>query len=464
MATKTVDALRTALTGPVWTPDDSGYDDVRLVHNGLIDRYPAAVAQCRSAGDVQAVIRTAQESGRELAVRGGAHSVAGFGTGDDVIVCDLSGMEQVVVDADSWRARVGGGANWHQFNDATGQVGLATTGGVISTTGVGGLTLGGGIGYLARQYGLSCDNLVSAQVVLADGRVVTASEREHPDLFWALRGGGGNFGVVTEFTFTLHPVDQVLGGLMLFELDDAENVLRYFDDFIADAPREYGGYPALHVAPPLPFVPADRVGDTFVAVVSCWNGPVDSGARVLDGIRDVAAPAAEHIEPMPYPQINSLFDEMLPRGIRAYWKTVNLDRLTDGALHAHLEHGPRLPAMTSTIHLYTVNGAVHDVPSDATAFPDRDAVYSANIAGMWPDEADDETSVAWVKDYHAALVPHARSGGYVNFSSADDQSRAAASYGNNLVRLQQVKRHYDPDNLFHLNQNVAPAPTDPGDG
>jgi hypothetical protein len=263
--------------------------------------------------------------------------------------------------------------------------------------------------------------------------------------------------VVTEFTFDLHPVDQVLGGMMMFELDDTESVLRNFDDFIADAPREYGGYPAFHTAPPLPFVPPDRVGDTFAVVVSCWNGPLDRGERVMDGIRAAATPVAEHITPMPYPQINKLFDDLLPRGIRAYWKTANLDRLTDQTLQVHLEHGPRLPSPEATIHLYTINGAVHDVPTDATAFADRDAVYAANIAGMWHDQQHDAACMNWVTDYYAALKPHARPGGYVNFTSADDQRRAASSYGGNLARLQATKQRYDPGNVFHLNQNIPPA-------
>lgn len=465
MTTATIDALRSGLPGQVWTSNEPGYDDVRRVHNGMIDRRPAAVVECRSVGDVQAVVRAARESGRDLAVRGGAHSVAGFSTGDDALVVDLAGMEHVFLDPGARLARAGGGANWGQFNHATARHGLATTGGLISTTGVGGLTLGGGIGYLARQYGLSCDNLISAQVVLADGTAVTASEAEHPDLFWALRGGGGNFGVVTEFTFALHPVDQVLGGMMLFELDDSQDVLRFFDEFISDAPREYGGFPAFHQAPPLPFVPPDRVGETFAAVVSCWNGPLDQGARVMDRIRDVAAPVAEHVGPMPYPQINSLFDDLLPRGIRAYWKNVNLDRLTDQALQVHLDHGPRLPSPEATIHVYTINGAVHDVPAEATAFPDRGAVYSANIAGMWHDPTDDDACMQWVKNYYTALRPHARPSGYVNFTSADDQGRTAGSYGGSLARLQEAKRRYDPDNLFHLNQNIRPAdPVGQGEG
>ena len=278
MASITV--LRERVDGAVIMPDDPDYDEARRVYNFMIDKHPAAVVRCANVQDVQGTVEYARTTGRELAVRGGGHSVPGFGTADDAIVADLSMMNDVRVDHASQTAHVGGGATWGTFNDAGYDHGLGTTGGIISTTGVGGLTLGGGIGYLARSHGLSCDNLISAQVVLADGQVVTASETSRPDLFWALRGGGGNFGIVTDFEFRMHPVRDIYGGLLLFEPEDAQDVLRYFRDFIADAPREYGGFPAWQLAPPLPFVPEDRVGDPFIVVVSCWNGDHDEGARL----------------------------------------------------------------------------------------------------------------------------------------------------------------------------------------
>ena len=343
------------------------------------------------------------------------------------------------------------------MNDATAAYGLATTGGIISTTGVGGLTLGGGIGYLARAHGLSCDNLLSAEVVLADGQPVTASETEHPDLFWALRGGGGNFGVVTQFEFRVHPVGEIYGGPMLFELADAGSILRHFRDFIADAPRQYGGFPAWQIAPPLPFVPQDRVGEPFLALVSCWTGDHDEGARVLRGFRDIAQPVAEHVGPMPYPALNSAFDALVPRGLQHYWKAVFVGELTDEAIAAHLEHGPRVPVVNSTMHLYPINGACHDVPADATAFGHRDADYACVIAGMWPDPADNEANTQWVRDYYAALAPHSQAGGYTNFASADDQQRVRDNFGTGYPRLAEIKQRYDPGNLFHLNQNITPT-------
>jgi FAD/FMN-containing dehydrogenase len=457
VTTTTATSLRERVEGKVLVPGDEGYEDARRVYNFMIDRNPAAVVLCAGVADVRAAVEYARDSGRDLAVRGGGHSVPGFGTGDDAIVADLSAMNRVTVDPVARTGRVGGGATWATVNEATSAHALATTGGIISTTGVGGLTLGGGIGYLSRAHGLSCDNLLSARAVLADGRVVTATETEHPDLFWAMRGGGGNFGVVTDFEFRLHPVGEVYGGLMLFELEDAADVLRHYRSFIADAPREYGGYPAWHLAPPLPFVPEDRVGQPFLVVVSCWTGDHDEGARVLQGFRDVARPMAEHIGPMPYPVINTLFDGLLPRGLQHYWKGLYVKELTDAAIEAHLDFGPRVPAVTSTMHLYPINGACHDVPADGTAFGHRDAGFACVIAGMWPDPADNAANTEWVREYYAALAPHSEAGGYVNFASADDQQRVRENYGPGYDRLAEVKRRYDPANLFHLNQNIAPA-------
>ncbi|MCZ2826180.1 MULTISPECIES: FAD-binding oxidoreductase [unclassified Modestobacter] len=456
MAMPALDSLMTQVDGTVVRPGDEAYEEARHVYNAMIDAHPAGVVRCAGTADVVATVRCAAESGSPLAVRGGGHSVPGFGTADDAVVADLSGMQAVDVDDERRTATVGGGATWGRFNDVTAAHGLATTGGIVSTTGVGGLTLGGGIGYLARGYGLSCDNLLSAEVVTADGTVVTASASEHPDLFWALQGGGGNFGVVTRFTFRLHPVTTVLGGPMFFELADGPAALAHFRDFIRTAPREYGGFPAFQIAPPLPFVPEDRVGEPFVAVVSCWTGSAAEGEQVLDGLRQVARPVAEHVGPMPYAALNSAFDGLVPAGLQHYWKAAFVRELTDDAIAAHMEHGPKVPTVNSTVHLYPINGAVHDVAAEATAFGHRDASFAPVIAGMWPDPADNERNTAWVREYHAAIAPHSEEGGYVNFASADDQPRAGANYGANHGRLREVKRRYDPDNLFHLNQNIQP--------
>ncbi|MEP7035251.1 MAG: FAD-binding oxidoreductase [Dermatophilaceae bacterium] len=461
MSAHTIDDLRAQVEGRVTAEGDEGYEDARRVYNFMIDRRPMAVVQCTSPDDVAAVVRYAAQSGAELAVRGGQHSVPGFGTADGALVADLSALSTVAVDPASRTATAGGGATWGTFNEATGAHGLATTGGIISTTGVGGLTLGGGIGYLARGYGLSCDNLLAAQVVTADGQTVTASEHEHADLFWALQGGGGNFGVVTEFTFRLHPVAEIYGGPMFFELSDGANILGYFNEFIQTAPRQYGGFPLFQIAPPLPFVPESRVGEPFVGLVSCWTGSVHDGEKVLQGFRDVANPVAEMVGPMPYAALNSAFDALVPRGLQHYWKAAFLEDLSAEAIQVHLQHGPGVPTVNSTVHLYPINGACHDVAPDATAFGHRDAAYAAVIAGMWPDPADNQANTAWVKDYYTAIAPYSQEGGYINFASADDQLKVAANYGVNYPRLREVKRSYDPDNLFHLNQNIKPSQSRP---
>jgi len=456
MALASLELLAGQVTGQLVRPGDADYEDARRVQNGMIDARPAAVVRCTDTSDVVAVVRFAADTGTPLAVRGGGHSVPGFGTADDAIVADLSGMQAVEVDDEARTATAGGGTTWGRFNDVTAAHGLATTGGIISTTGIGGLTLGGGIGYLGRDHGLSCDNLLAAEVVTADGSVLTASEQENPDLFWALRGGGGNFGVVTRFTYRLHPVTTVLGGPMFFELADAPAVLAHYRELIRTAPREYGGFPALQIATPLPFVPENRAGEPFVAVVSCWTGPAAEGERIVQGFRDVAQPVAEHVGVMPYAALNSAFDGLYPQGLQHYWKTAFVRELTDEAIAVHLEHAPKLPAVNSTMHIYPLDGAVQDVPADATAFGHRDASFAAVIVGAWPDAADNDAGIRWVRDYYAAIAPHSEPGGYINFASSDDQAKVPDNYGANYDRLREVKRRYDPDNLFRLNQNIHP--------
>ncbi len=451
----TIEDLRAKAEGQVVGPDDPDYDEARAVYNAMIDRRPAVVVRAASTDDVVAAVNHARENGLALAVRGGGHSVPGFGTVDDGVVIDLSGLRGVDVDAGARTARSQGGATWGVFNDATHAHGLATTGGIISTTGVGGLTLGGGIGYLARGAGLSCDNLLSAEVVTADGRTLSASEREHDDLFWALRGGGGNFGVVTSLEFRLHPIAEIYGGPMFFEVDRAADVLRWYREFIMDAPEEFGGFPAWQIAPPLPFIPEDRHGDTFLAFVACWAGPVDEGERMLKPLHDVAPVVAEHVGPMPYPALNSAFDGLVPPGLQHYWKANFVKELTDDAIEAHLKHGPNVPAVNSTVHIYPINGACHRVAPDATAFAYRDANFATVIAGMWPDPAENEANIAWVRGYYDATAPLSEAGGYVNFMAEDDQARIRDNYKGNYDRLVEVKRAYDPDNLVRVNQNIA---------
>jgi FAD/FMN-containing dehydrogenase len=456
MSTSVIESLRSNVGGALVAEGDVGYDEARIVYNAMIDRRPAAIVRCQSTEDVVAVVRAAAESGTDLAIRGGGHSVPGFGTADDALVADLGGLTSVDVRLESSTAEVGGGATWGMFNDAAAAYGLATTGGIISTTGVGGLTLGGGIGYLARGHGLSCDNLLSAEVVLADGEVVTTSADEEPDLFWALRGGGGNFGAVTKFVFQMHPVAEIYGGPTFFELSDAPAILEHFARYVRTAPREFGGFPAFQIAPPLPFVPEDRVGEPFLAVIFCYNGPASEGEKIIQEFRDVAKPVAEMVGPMPYPALNGAFDALVPPGLQHYWKAVFVDDLSPESIAAHMQHGPLVPTVNSTVHFYPINGACHDVASDATAFGHRDANFAVVIAGMWPDPTQNSANTAWVKDYYAAIEPFSQGGGYVNFLSEDDQPQASVNYGANYDRLRDVKRAYDPGNVFHVNQNIAP--------
>lgn len=456
MGKLSIEQLRERVRGAVTTPDDDAYDEARTVYNAMIDRRPAAVVRCANAGDVMAAVDFARENELDLAVRGGGHSVPGFGTCDGGVVADLSGMRGVRVDPARRTARAEGGATWGDFNAATYPFGLATTGGIISTTGVGGLTLGGGIGYLSRGLGLSCDNLISADVVTADGRLLVVSEDEHDDLFWALRGGGGNFGAVTSFEFRLSPVKDIYGGPMLFELEDGATVLRSYSEYIADAPEELGAFPAFQLAPPLPFIPEDRHGEPFLLIVSCWAGPLEEGERALQAFHDFAPVVAEHVGPMPYPALNSAFDALVPPGLQHYWKANFVTELSDAAIAAHLQHGPRLPALNSTVHIYPINGACHRVAPEATAFAYRDSSFATVIAGMWPDPAANEANTAWVRDYYEAIAPHSEEGGYVNFMAEDDQGRIRANYKANYDRLVEVKRTYDAGNLFHLNQNIKP--------
>ncbi|GAA5009134.1 FAD-binding oxidoreductase [Kitasatospora paranensis] len=456
MGTQTIEELAGRIRGTVVRPGDEDYDEARRVYNAMIDRKPAVVVRCANAGDVIAAVGFARDNDLPLATRGGSHSVPGYGTCDDGVVADLSGMRSVRVDPVRRTARVEGGATLGDLDAATHAFGLAVTGGIISTTGVGGLTLGGGFGYLARGLGLTCDNLLSADVVTADGQLHVVSEENEPDLFWALRGGSGNFGVVTSFEFRLSPVDTVFGGPILYELEHAEALLRRYREYIVDAPEQLGAFPGFQIAPPLPFIPEDRHGDTMAILVVCWAGPPDEAEAAIRPLREVATPVAEMVGAMPYPVLNGAFDALLPPGLQNYWKGTFADELSDAAIAVHLEHGPRVPTVHSTCHVYPINGACHRVPTDATAFGNREATFATVIAGLWPDPADNAANTAWVRGYYEALAPHQSAGGYVNFMAGDDQERAAANYGAGYSRLVEVKRAYDPGNLFRVNHNIKP--------
>lgn len=451
-----VEPLRAQVRGRVITAHDEGYDEARAVHNGMFDKRPLAVLRAEQVADVIAGVNFARDNGLDIAIRTGAHSAPGFGTVEGGMVIDMSPMHTIRVDPKSKTARADAGATWGDFNHATHAFGLATTGGIISTTGVTGLTLGGGIGYLARGCGLSIDNLISADVVMADGKFVTASERENEDLFWGLRGGGGNFGVVTSLEFKLHDVDQVYAGPIFYNLEDAGALLKMYAEFIKTAPEHFGGFPAFQIAPPLPFIPENRHGDTLALAVVHWSGPMDQAKKALQPFWDVAPIVANGAGPLPYPALNGAFDALYPKGIRAYWKGAFAKDLPDAAIAAHVEHGSRVPEVSATMHLYPINGACHRVAPKDTAFAYRDSTYGMVILASWNDATKDAERIQWVRDYYQALTPYTEPGGYINFMQDDDYGRIRDNYRENYDRLVQVKRTYDPDNVFHINQNIAP--------
>jgi FAD/FMN-containing dehydrogenase len=456
MGAKTPSELRDVVRGDVIVQGDAEYESARSVHNGMINKHPAVVVRVMNAGDVMTAVNYARENKHLLSVRGGGHSGPGFGTNDGGVVIDFSRMRGVRVDATAKTARAEGGVTWGDFNAATNAYGLATTGGIISTTGVAGLTLGGGIGYLTRGHGLSLDNLISADVVTADGKLLVASKEMNADLFWAIRGGGGNFGVCTSLEYKLQPVKNVYWGPMFYEIDQVENIFRFYRDYIKDAPEEMGAFPAFQIAPPLPFIPQDRHGDMFVAIIACWSGDPAEGERQFKAFHDVAEVKAEMVGAVPYPAINTAFDGLFPQGLRQYWKGNFVKELTDEAIAAHVKHGPKAPNASSTMHLYPINGASHRVAPDATAFGHRDANFSMVILAGSQNPSEDEASKKWVRDYSDAVAPHSEVGGYVNFMDGDDEKRIRANYGANYDQLVKIKRKYDPDNLFRVNQNIVP--------
>jgi FAD/FMN-containing dehydrogenase len=447
--------LRTRVRGEVIEPWHPDYNQARAVYNAAHDTYPAIIVRAVDASDVAAALRFARDHDLLLAVRGGGHSIAGFSTCDGGLVVDLSRMRDIRVDPQRRTARAGGGCTWGEFNHATHGYGLATTGGIVSSTGIAGLTLGGGFGFLMRRYGLTCDNLLSAEVVTADGTVLTCDERREPDLFWALRGGGGNFGVVTSFEYRLHPVGEILGGPTFFPLDGG--VLGAYREMIADAPEALGAIAALALIPPAPFVAPEWRGRPGIALLTCWTGPAAEGERLIASFRDWAPVAGSMVGPMPYPAINTLFDQDLPAGLHHYWKGHFARGLPDDAVAAHLTFGASIPSPQSSTLFFPLNGATARVGPGDTAFAYRDATFAVALGPSWPDPADSAVNVDWCRRYAAAVAPWAEEGGYVNFASAEDHGRVAADYRGNYARLGAIKRRYDPGNLFRRNHNIAPA-------
>ncbi|KPI17013.1 (R)-6-hydroxynicotine oxidase [Actinobacteria bacterium OK074] len=452
--------LKEALRGPVFGPDDDGYEDARAIYNASIDRHPAAFARCADAGDVRTAIGFARERGLELAVKGGGHSGPGLCLVEDALTLDLAGLRWVRVDPAARTAQVGGGAQLGDLDHAAHAFGLATPAGIMSTTGVGGLTLGGGHGHLTRRYGLTVDNLLAADVVLADGTFVTASRDEHPDLFWALRGGGGNFGVVTAFTYRLHPVDTVGVAVTVWPADRTREVLHWYREFLPAAPRDLNGFFAGLVVPPGPPFPEQIHGHKMAAVVWCATGDLvgDRLEKALAAVTEPAPPAFHFTTPMPYPAFQAMFDELIPKGLHWYWRGDFFDAIPDAAIDVHQKYIENLPTGLSTMHLYPVDAAAHEVDPDDTAWAYRDAVWSGVVAGIDPDPGNADLIRQWCVDYWADLHPYSMGGSYVNFiGQHEGQERVRATYRGHYDRLAAVKRTYDPDNVFRANQNIVPA-------
>jgi FAD/FMN-containing dehydrogenase len=442
----------------VW-PGDEGYDAARKVWNGMIDRRPAMIVRCQTPDDVIASVNFGRENNLLLAVRGGAHNVAGNATCEGGMVIDLSPMKLVTVDSAAKTARAEAGCTWADVDRATHPFGLATTGGLVSTTGIAGFTLGGGIGWLMRKYGLTCDNLRGIDLVTADGQLVRASATENPDLFWGLRGGGGNFGIATAFTYDLNPISTVLGGLVLHPIDRATDLLRFVRDFAATAPDELTCVAVFLTAPPAPFVPPDLQFKPAIAVAVCYAGSPEDGSPVVHPLRTFGPPAADLIGPMPYPALQSMLDESAPGGMQNYWKSTFLNELSDAAIDVLVTQAAAMRSPLSAIHIHHVEGAVSRVGADATAFGHRDARYVLNFVGMWPDPSESAAHIQWVRDAHTAISPYATGGAYVNFmgEEGEDRVRGAAYPPAIYARLLALKRKYDPDNLFRLNQNINPT-------
>ncbi|MER5936625.1 FAD-binding oxidoreductase [Streptomyces sp. NPDC001928] len=449
-----LDRLRGAVRGTIVEPGDPVYDEARKVYNAMHDRRPAIIVRAVDAGDVIATVDFAREQDLPLAVRGGSHSVPGYGTCDGGVVLDLGLMRGIRVDPDTRTAWVEGGCTWADVNHATHAFGLATTGGIVSTTGVGGLTTGGGMGHLARRCGLACDNLVSVDLVTADGSFVTCTDEQHSDLMWAVRGGGGNFGVVTSFAYRLHPVADILGGPTFFPLD--ADVIRRYRELVAEADARLGAVFLVGLGPPVPFLPERWHGRPVCGMVACWTGPQDEDDRIRDRVAALGPVLGRHLERMPYPVINTLFDELVPAGLYHYWKGSFTQGLPDGTIDALVEYGPTTPSIQSVTVVFPIDGACHRIGPEETAFSYRDADYSIALSPTLTTREDCEAQKDWVRAFHRDLEPHAMRGAYVNFMDGDDQDRVRDNYRTNYDRLRELKRRYDPGNLFRLNHNIAP--------
>ena len=454
-----IQQLKATLRGRIIEPTDKDYDDARKVYNGMIDKRPRLIARCVDVADVIASVNYARENTLLLAIRSGGHNAGGLGIADDALVIDLAQIKYTRVDPAARTVTVGGGCTWGDVDHATHAFGMATPSGILSTTGVGGLTLGGGIGMFTRKCGLTIDNLLSADIVLANGRFVKANSDENTDLFWAIRGGGGNFGVVTSFTFKLHAIDTVYGGPMLYDFNETTDVMKWYRSFITEAPDDLSGYFALLTVPPAPPFPEHLHLKKMCGIVWACTAGQNEAEEVFKPIRAFKKPALDFVGPIPHPALQSMFDGLYPPGLQWYWRAHFVNELSDEAIAEHVRFGATLPSMHSTMHMYAINGAASRVGKQDTAWNYRDATWAQVMVGVDPDPANKEKLIRWTKDYHDALRPYSAAGAYVNFMMDEGEDRVKATYGDNYQRLVAIKNKYDPQNLFRVNQNIKPSGT-----
>jgi len=450
LSSASVDGLRAQFSGGLTGPEDAGYDDARAVHNGLIDKRPALVASCVNTADIADAVRFARAEGLEISTRGGGHNVAGKAVTEGGVMIDLARMRGSYVDPVRRRARVQGGATWNDYNRATAQHGLATTGGVVSTTGVAGLTLGGGLGWLMGRYGMAVDNLTSVELVTAEGEVLQVSADTDPELFWGLRGGGGNFGVAASFEFETHPLDTILGGIVAYPLSEALPVFAAYQEVTADPPDELVSFFGLVHAP-------DGSGHKIVAVPLCHCGDIATGESLVAPLRSVGTPAVDLIGPLPYPVMNTLLDGAFPKGARNYWKSGFFKELSEDVIGVLVDAFERVPSPMTGMVIEHFHGAVTRIDPTATAFPHREPGYNLVLTGEWLDPADDAANIAWIRSTYESVAPFMADAVYANYLAADEPERVRAAYGPNWERLVALKRKWDPENIFHLNQNIDPG-------
>lgn len=452
-----LEELENQLRGELITPESETYDESRAIYNAMIDKKPSLIVYCSNVADVITCLNFAQEHHLLTAVRSGGHNGPGLALVDDGLVIDLSRMTSIRVDPEAKTVRAEAGCTWADVDHTTNQFGLATVSGVISTTGIAGLTLGGGHGYLTRKYGLTVDNLIETDVVLADGSFITANEDQHSDLFWALRGGGGNFGIVTSFKYQLHPVDNVVAGPMFWPVDQTEKMMRWYRDWLPNVPKNVYAFFLLAEVPgdPFPFPPKIH-GEKVCGLMWCITDSQEQAEPFLEEARNVEEPLFEHVGLMPYPALQSMFDGLLPPGLQWYWKGDFIRELSDEAISEHLKFA-EVPTMQSTMHLYPINGDVHEIDPDETAWNYRDVNWSMVIGGITDDPSNNEKITNWARDYWQSIHPYSAGAAYVNFMMEEGDNRVKATYGENYERLQKVKAKYDPDNFFRVNQNIKPV-------